>query len=322
MMFKQSLKILLAIFPLIHTPTWAEGHYTGQKILYINSYHDGYDWSDGITKGVKDTLKDTGVELKIIYMDTKGERSEEFKQAAGLKAKATIDEFQPKVVITADDSAAKYVIMPYYKDATLPFVFCGINYDASIYGFPYKNVTGMIEVDLVSAMVKQMRPHAKGDKLGILSLDDFSERKLVDSIRKEFNQPDATTAFVKTFDEWKQRFLSLQDAVDMLLFVNPKGVTGWDTPLATEFAQQQTRIPTAATVAWMMPFTLLGLVKIPEEQGIYAAQTALKILDGSKPSDFPLVKNKEGKFYLNLKIAKKLGIAFPARILEKAEVIQ
>ncbi len=27
--------------------------YTGKTILYLNSYHEGYEWSDGITKGIR-----------------------------------------------------------------------------------------------------------------------------------------------------------------------------------------------------------------------------------------------------------------------------
>ncbi|MCX9009588.1 MAG: hypothetical protein OIN66_00560, partial [Candidatus Methanoperedens sp.] len=105
--------------------------YEGKKILYIDSYHAGYEWSDGETRGIEKILNDTGVELKILRMDTKRNDSDAFGKQAGLKAKSVIEEFKPDVVIASDDPAFKYVIMPYYRDATLPFVFCGINWDVS-----------------------------------------------------------------------------------------------------------------------------------------------------------------------------------------------
>ena len=54
----------------------------GKKVLFIDSYHTGYKWSDGITKGIQDVVGDSGVELKIHRMDTKRNTSEEFKKNA------------------------------------------------------------------------------------------------------------------------------------------------------------------------------------------------------------------------------------------------
>ena len=47
------------------------GDFDGKKVLYIDSYHQGYAWSDGITKGIEEALKDSGAELKVHRMDTK-----------------------------------------------------------------------------------------------------------------------------------------------------------------------------------------------------------------------------------------------------------
>ena len=120
--------------------------YEGKKVLFIDSYHQGYAWSDGVTKGVQIKMKDTGVQLKVLRMDTKRNSSDDFKKEAAKKAVSVIKEFEPDVVIAADDNASKFLIKPYYKDAELPFVFCGVNWDAKVYGYPYKNVTGMVEV--------------------------------------------------------------------------------------------------------------------------------------------------------------------------------
>jgi len=57
-----------------------------------------------------------------------------------LEAKALIESWQPDGVITADDKAAKYIIKPFGKEHTMPFVFCGINWTVQEYGFPHCNV--------------------------------------------------------------------------------------------------------------------------------------------------------------------------------------
>ncbi len=75
-----------------------------------------------------------------------------------------IDSWQPDVVIASDDNASKYLIAPYYKGGDLPFVFCGLNWDASVYGFPAKNVTGMVEVAQIPQLLEVLKRHAKGDR--------------------------------------------------------------------------------------------------------------------------------------------------------------
>lgn len=70
-----------------------------KKILYVNSYHSGYEWSDGVTEGILHELGITRTtegeldnskspfELRIVEMDTKRNASEESMAQAGLRAK-------------------------------------------------------------------------------------------------------------------------------------------------------------------------------------------------------------------------------------------
>jgi hypothetical protein len=126
-MKRSSTSMFTFLLLLCFSTLAAAGDLKGKKVLFIDSYHEGYEWSDGITKGVKQVLDGKGIELKIVRMDTKRNGGEEFKKQAGEKAKAAIEEFKPDVVIAADDNASKYIIVPFFKDSPLPFVFCGVN---------------------------------------------------------------------------------------------------------------------------------------------------------------------------------------------------
>ena len=181
--------------------------YEGKKILYIDSYHEGYEWSDGITRGIENILNDTGVELKILRMDTKRNDTEEFGKQAGLRAKSVIEDFKPDVVIISDDPAFKYLLMPYYRDAALPFVFCGINWDVSIYGAPYNNTAGMIEVSLTPKLITFLKEYSRGDRLGFIAGNTSTDRKNVQYYKKLFNITFTKIYHVNTFEEWKKSFL-------------------------------------------------------------------------------------------------------------------
>ena len=294
--------------------------YAGKKILYINSYHEGYEWSDGITDAIRNTLYDTGVELRIHTMDTKRNPDQAFKERAGLEAKAVIEAFNPDVVITSDDNAFKYVVMPYYRDADLAFVYCGINWDALVYGAPYRNTTGMLEVTLLEQLVEELKNYADGDRIGYLVMESSTGRKEGEYFSKVLHTSDIR--YVNSFSEWKRAFVDMQATLDMLVIGNFRGITGLDEKEAQEFVRETIKIPVGADHEPEMPYAMIGFVTIAEEQGAWAAQTALRILNGTHPLDIPEVTNKQAQVLVNLALADKLDIIFPPSILKIAEIYE
>lgn len=297
------------------------GDVAGRKVLFIDSYHLGYDWSDGVVDGVREVLKDTGAELRIFRMDTKRNQSEAFKRKAALQAKALIESYQPDVVIASDDNASKYLIQPYYRDTDLPIVFCGVNWDASVYGYPYANATGMVEVELIEPLMAQLRQLAKGDRIGFLAIGGTTSAKDNAYHAKILGKPYDKTYYVMTYQDWKERFLKLQDEVDFLLIGNPQGLAGWDENDFVHFAARHTRIPTGATIPWVKKFTLMGYMRVPREQGRWAAEAALKIMRGTPPSAIPMAQNRQGKLIINIRLAKRLGVTFDPAVFKRADII-
>ncbi len=295
-------------------------NYTGKKVLFIDSYHEGYAWSDGITNGIKQSLNGSGVELKIVRMDTKRNGDEEFKKNAAQKAKSVIEQFNPDVVIAADDNASKYLIVPYYKDASLPFVFCGVNWDASGYGFPAKNVTGMIEVTPVPQLLEQLQVYAKGSRIGFIGPELLTGKKEAENYRKVFGL-EITEYFAKDFEDYKKGFLKMQDQVDILLLASDGGLYKDHADEMKAFMEANTKIPTGTSYDFMANYALIDFAKVAEEQGDWAAAAALKILGGTSPDSIPLAKNEKGKLIINTRIAKNMGVEIPFEVLESAEQI-
>jgi len=297
------------------------GSFRGKKILFVNSYHEGYEWSDGIETGVREVLDGTGVDLRFFRMDTKRDDSEEFGREAGRRAKAFLDDFKPDVLIAADDNAQKYLVVPYVKGTDLPVVFCGVNWDASMYGYPAPNVTGMIELDMIQELVRLLAWYARGDRIGFLAADVEVERKLGDLYGKRFFPGNLKTYYVNTFKDWKEQYVKAQEEVDVLINHNNAGIPDWDSAAAESFCIENTKIPTGSTAGWMARFNLLIAAEVPEEQGEYAARVALDILRGAKPADIPLVFNEKAKLTINMLVADRLGIVFDPALLETAEII-
>ncbi|MCP4933749.1 MAG: ABC transporter substrate-binding protein [bacterium] len=301
-------RTLTAIVLLLSICATYAQNYTGKRVFYVNSYHTGYPASDKTFAAIKQTIGSQGIVFRKIEMDSKRNPDEAFIKKAAVEAKKAIQAFKPDVVILSDDNAAKYLLMPYFRDAELPFVFCCVNWDASVYGLPYQNATGMVEVVLVGELLKQLKKYAKGDRIGFIGGDRYSEHRNREYYEKRFDIRFEKTYFAKRFSEWKDYFARLQNEVDILVMTNHTGIIGWNDEDANDFVQEHIKIPVGTEHEWEMPRALIGVAKDFQEMGTWAADTALKILDGVPPSQIPVTANKKSRLYFNRRIAKILGI--------------
>jgi len=146
------------------------------RCLYVSSYHSGYDWSDGVERGIRSTLKGK-CELRQLYMDTKRKRSPENIAAAVTESIEAIKSWKPDVVITSDDNAAKHLIVPHYSESNLPFVFNGVNWTVEEYGFPFHNVTGIVEVAPIEPMLLEAIKISGGTNGVYIGAETLTEEK-------------------------------------------------------------------------------------------------------------------------------------------------
>jgi len=118
-----------------------------KRVLYINSYHPGYRWSDQVQAGIADTLNnqaDMQVDLNVEYLDGKRYSTQLEKNlgddiASVWKRKYRDSRFD--LIIVSDQDA--YNLLKRFRNNILPdvpVVFCGIEDPGTI----DKNTTGII----------------------------------------------------------------------------------------------------------------------------------------------------------------------------------
>ncbi len=327
---KNARAIILIMFFSLASHCFAATEPPKQKLLYINSYHTGYKWSDDIEKGLlkslniivrKDGSYDTSsstIDIRMFRMNTKINKSEESKKQAAIEAKQIIEEWKPDIVVASDDNASRYLIAPYYTNSTLPIVFCGINWDASPYGFPTSNITGMLEISPILELTKLLRKYAKGDRISYIGANNLSTEKNKERLEKELGQNFHSGKLLDSFEKWQQEYIHLQKNTDMIIWLSPIGIQGWNDEKAQEHILMHTKIPTGAMGDNDIHYALVGKVGIAEEQGWWSGKTALKILNGSSPNDIPVTSNKQSKLYLNMKLAKQMQLKFPIELIGQA----
>lgn len=296
---------------------------SAKRCLYISSYHQGYAWSDGVERGLRSVLEDK-CELRQFDMDTKRNKSEQYKEEIGLQAKQLIESWKPDVVITADDNAAKYLIQPYFRNHEIPFVFCGINWTAAEYGFPYDNVTGMVEVAPIYPLLEKVQDLIHNPKTAIyIGANTLTEEKNLARFMKATSKLniDLDSALANSVEEWLQAYNKAQQ-YDFIIMGSNSGIPGWDEDYVVNKLKTASSKLSVTNHDWMMPYTMLGFTKVPEEQGEWAAQAALSILDGADINHIAIVPNRKWDIWTNVTLLKSSKITLPEGLILKSKQVE
>lgn len=293
---------------------------TPARCLYVSSYHAGYEWNDGIERGLQSTLQDR-CELRKFYMDGKRNLDEGFARNKALEAKQLVETWKPDIIIAADDNVSKFLIMPYYKNAAIPVVFCGLNWTAEPYGYPYSNATGMIEVGPIEPLQKEVMAVVKNPRRGIfLSADEITQKKEFSKAQELYKRRGITMTHtaVRTLADWQAGFINAQKNADFIVIGNYAGIKDWEDAVARRYAREHSRRFSIAYLEWMAPYAMLTMAKIADEQGEWSGKVAVLILDGTPPSKIPVVANRRWNMFVNTQLLDKAGIRVSTDILSKA----
>ena len=290
--------IVLITMGIVSVPPAVLGRDTGRNVLVLNSYHKGYLWSDEIVRGLEETMQGRGVNLHIEYMDTK--RLYRFRLlnliAETLKIKHEKQKYD--LVIATDDNAFQF--MKKWEDylfGGIPVVFCGVNYLApdDLNGYP--NFTGVNEKVYIKgnlALIRRLHPRRKHI---IMIADDTTTGR---QIRKEITRVAALPENQGvTIDVWKDLSVdglgervrgAARDSV-ILFTVFSRGTrdTYIDYEQALAVVADASPVPVYTCQNFQPgPKVVGGLLTNGYDQGVMAAEMALRILDGAQVSEVPV----------------------------------
>lgn len=298
-----------------------QSDYADKKIVFVNSYHAGDPWADRIEAGFNSIVEQTGAETLFVRMDTKSKESEEELEMAGVEARDAILEFDPDVVVVCDDNAQKYLVVPHLMESELPIVFCGVNWDAEVYGYPTDHITGIIEIELVENLVNHLEHIAQGgDRIAYVGTTSNTDARNVAIYNERFFNDQLQVYAASTYQEFQDDFEEAQRDHDIVLLGNFSAISDWPSDEAETYMLENTTVPTGTVMVNGERYALLTLQPIPEEQGEWSADAALQILDGSMPNDIAVAENEQGKLLINLNISEHLDVALPVDLLRQAEI--
>ena len=149
-----------------------------KTVLYLNSYHNGYHWSDGLLEGIRTVLNQSRykVDLQIEYIDAKKYNYDHIAKNLYSLYKEKFKNEAFDVIVLSDNDALNFVNQHRHDlFKNIPVVFCGVN-DLKDSEIAAGNITGIVEVyDFISTLKVAKTLHPEKDRL-IFLIDNFHHR--------------------------------------------------------------------------------------------------------------------------------------------------
>ncbi len=314
-----SLGIIAAACLLLVLPS-ASPAALKKKLLVLNSYHEGFLWTDTIMSGIESVLGDPekrDIDLYIEYMDTKRfPTTLVFPPLRELYARKYA-QTRPDVIVTTDDDALNFMLA--YGDSLFPnapVVFCGPNAfeDARIAG--HDNYTGVVEeYDLSSTITLALRLHPKARHVAAVTDVTSTGKYNLDRLHKVAPLIAGKADFIELSGLSTKE---LQDALHRLpadtvvlhlSFYRDRNGKSYTVSESTRLIKDSTDLPLYSCWDFMLGNGIIGGKMVSGTmQGATAAEMALRILDGTPVKDIPILKESPNRFMFDYPALIQAGL--------------
>lgn len=295
---------------------------SSKEVLLIHSYHKGYIWTDDISQTIEKNFKPLkDVELTTVYMDTKRIDTPEYLSSLAKLYKQQFEDRKFDLIIISDNNAFDFMIKYHdYLFKDVPVVFCGINnFDkVLLHENDMKNyMTGVAEeVDVQKniELISKLHPNLKN----LLIINDKSAtgnavkrdlNPIIEKYQKRFNIDYTDNLEINNL---KEKVSNLDPNNSVILFVLLfKDTTGKYFTYKQSF--QEVKKVSQVPIYGLWDFYLNdgivgGLLTSAVAQGEAVSKMALKILNGKKPTEIPILEKSPNIYMFDYNELKKFNI--------------
>lgn len=306
--------ILAVLLLLPAQGAWAQK--AKKKVLYLNSYHHGYAWSDQIRKGIVSVLNDSefSLEMQTEYMDAKKYNYNYItnKLVTLYRDKFAGEKFD--AIIVSDNDAFNFVRQ--HRAALfpgVPIIFCGVNMSRDSLEV---GITGVVErPSLIDTLNVALSFHPGVRRLvvvGDTSTTGRYIRRQIENIMSAFEKRLEFEYWTSmSMGEMLTRVRDLPD--DTILFFIPmyQEVDGrfYTAEEVMEEISKYSTVPLYSAWRFLLGHgSVGGKLLSGQKEGAQAAEMALEVLRGTPVSDIPIVDKPVGEYWFDYKVLKRLHI--------------
>jgi diguanylate cyclase (GGDEF)-like protein len=303
-----------------------------ENVLILNSYHQGFAWTQEETEGIMDKLKERGnnISFFVEYMDWKNHNSEENLTYLYDYYKYKYQAQNIDIILATDDTALKFAL-EYRKEmfSDAPVVFCGINREGvKTIAEGHDRVSGVIEVIDPTDTLKIAKSINPGITTVYLLNDNSESGKSTGQIMKEkIKEYDPGMRIIEwnhlTFAEVKRSAEEVPQGGIILLgtYFRDAG----DNYLGIDYVTREISMVSSVPVYSVYDFGLNngivgGALLSGRRQGEGAAEIAIRILEGADPNQIPADPADSARIVFDYHQLQRFGIS--ASVLpENSEIL-
>jgi two-component system cell cycle sensor histidine kinase/response regulator CckA len=318
-----NFKVRLLLISLFFVMLSAVGHSADRKqILILNSYHKGYPWTDGLVKGIEETLTESikDCEILIEYMDTKRINTDEYKEAFFRLMKMKYTKFKLDIIIVSDDNAFLFAVK-YHRDlfGDTPIVFVGVNhFSPSMIDGHEEQITGIVQdADIPATLNTALKLHPNTTQVAVICDATTTGQAYISQVTAVESQF-KTLKFIYldgselTTSEMLARLRSLPSNSIALLCIWLKDKSGVFVPWERGYPDisKNSPVPLYGILESMLQYGILGgKVQSGKHHGVEAAKIAVKLLAGKKLTDIPVRLESPNTYMFNYKELQRWNIS-------------
>ncbi len=321
--------LLCTILFILLIPHPGNGERTKKNILYLNSYHHGYQWSDSIHDGIRATLNNSPykIDLQVEYLDAKRYNTAPVIESLleVFRKKYTGEHFD--AVIVSDDDAFNFAIKSRSQlFPGVPIIFCGIN-DLLEEQLAVGNLTGVVEsFDLVGTIDVALKLHPKKRRMIVVGDDSTAGRaikKQIETLVPRYKDRLQVDYWVQIdLPEAQRRVENLPDDT-FLFFIPYYQIIDNRTYTAEEVMRAlytHSSVPLYTSWEFLLGNGAVGGSMLSGlKHGQTAAEMALNILSGTLTDSIPVIREPTGAYLFDYQVMRHLNIS--EQLLPKGSIL-
>ncbi|WP_319582797.1 PAS domain S-box protein [uncultured Pseudodesulfovibrio sp.] len=273
-----------------------------KQILLLNSYHQGFQWTDDVCRGLTDVLRprETGIIMHVEYMDTKRVEYNAHYEQQLLNIYTHKYKGLRLDLILATDNAAYDFLRRYHDELfpAIPVVFGGVNFFKPDQLHNHPMFTGVAEVldarQTIDCALK-LKPGTK--TVYVINDYTWSGVAVRKSIREQLRglDPDVSVVFSGNSDltEILKHVERLPSNAVILLSVFNRDKAGryFDRNEVAEAVSAHAPVPVFGILEVNMGHGIVGgMLSNGHDQGQAMAQIALHVMSGRHPVEIPVIQ--------------------------------
>lgn len=288
-----------------------------KQVLFINSYHPGYKFSDDLLKSVSEKFQaDGNIDLRVEYLDTKRVNDEFYLRQVYLLYQYKYKDAKLDLIMSSDDAALNFLLK--YGDSlfpNIPVVFAGANFFEPARLAEKKLITGISEeADIQGTLdtALSIQPEAKN----VIVITDTTVtgqriREMANTLIPKYPLLNIELLDDITMSDLRQKLAGLTSDTIVILtvFSRDKAGTFYEYDQYSTLIAASSAVPVYATWDFSLGYGVVGgKLTSGKTEGERAAAMALRVLKGESPSQIPVDKKFQTQLIFDYTALEKWGI--------------